>query len=80
MRPPRGQNQAEIRGRCPKRSQFNNVQLARFVEGKLVVRWIPEQVSDGLADHYQDRAEMRVSRETICQLLFLQARGSCVLI
>ena len=69
------QKQAEFRGRRPKRSKFDNVELAQFVEGKLVVRWSPEQISDGLADLYPDRAEMQVSHETIYQALFVQGRG-----
>src|ERR1019366_1386438 len=69
------QKQAEMRGRRPKRSKFDNVELAQFVEGKLVVRWSPEQISDGLAGLYPDRAEMRVSHETIYQALLVQGRG-----
>jgi IS30 family transposase len=54
---------------------FDNVELAQFVEGKLVVRWSPEQISDGLADLYPDRPEMQVSHETIYQALFVEGRG-----
>jgi len=69
------QRHAEVRARRPKRSKFAHAELAAFVEGKLLVKWSPEQISDELHDVFPDRAEMQVSHETIYQALFVQGRG-----
>jgi IS30 family transposase len=66
---------AELRGRRPKASKFENPELASLVQAKLCVKWSPEQVSDHLARTFPNRAEMRVSPETIYQALYVQGRG-----
>ena len=66
---------AELRGRRPKASKFDNPELASWVQAKLCVKWSPEQISDHLAVAFVDRQEMRVSPETIYQALYVQGRG-----
>ena len=66
---------AELRGRRPKTSKFENPELASWVQAKLCVKWSPEQISDHLATAFGDRQEMRVSPETIYQALYVQGRG-----
>jgi IS30 family transposase len=73
--PPMRQKRAELRARRPKASKFENPELASLVQAKLCVKWSPEQVSDHLARTFPDRAEMRVSPETIYQALYVQGRG-----
>jgi IS30 family transposase len=46
------------------------------VQGKLRMRWSPEQISRRLAAEFPDRPEMRVSHETICQSIYVQGRGA----
>nr|WP_241993056.1 IS30 family transposase [Cryobacterium frigoriphilum] len=67
--------QAELRGRRPKGSKFDHLELASLVQTKLCVKWSPEQISDHLATVFPDRQEMRVSPEAIYQALFVQGRG-----
>jgi IS30 family transposase len=74
-RPYAAQQQAELRGRRPKPSKFDNLGLATVVQAKLCVKWSPEQVSLHLAMVFGDRAEMQVSHETIYQALYVQGRG-----
>jgi len=69
------QKRAELRGRRPKASKFDNPELAAVVQAKLCVKWSPEQISLHLAEQFGDRAEMRVAHETIYQALFVQGRG-----
>ena len=69
------QKRAELRGRRPKTSRFEHAELASVVQAKLCMKWSPEQISDHLAATFPDRAEMRVSPETIYQALFVQGRG-----
>jgi transposase len=69
------QKRAELRGRRPKASKFDNPQLASVVQAKLCLKWSPEQISLHLAEQFGDRAEMRVTHETIYQALFVQGRG-----
>ncbi len=66
---------AELRGRRPKTSKFDNPELASLVQAKLCVKWSPEQISDHLAVVMPDRQEMQVSPETIYQALYVQGRG-----
>jgi len=61
------QKRAELSGRRPKTSKFEDVELASVVQTKLCVKWSPQQISDHLARTFPDRAEMRVSPETICR-------------
>jgi IS30 family transposase len=50
--------------------------LREVVEGKLDLRWSPQQIAAWLAVAYPDDPEMRVSHETIYLSLFVQARGA----
>ena len=50
--------------------------LRQVVEGKLELRWSPQQIAGWLAVSYPDDPEMRVSHETIYLSLFVQARGA----
>ena len=50
-------------------------ELREFVIAGLRERWSPRQIAARLRDEFPDRAEMRVSHETIYQSLFIQARG-----
>ena len=58
------QKQAELRGRRPKASKFDDLELADVVQSKLCVKWSPEQISLHLAERFPERAEMRVCPET----------------
>ena len=69
------QKRAELRGRRPKASKFENAELASVVQAKLCVKWSPEQISDHLATTFPDRVEMQVCPETIYQALYVQGRG-----
>ncbi len=69
------QKSAELAGRRPKGSKFDDAELASVVQAKLCVKWSPEQISLYLAEQFPDRAEMRVCHETIYQALFVQGRG-----
>jgi IS30 family transposase len=69
------QKQAELRGRRPKASKFDHLELADVVQSKLCVKWSPEQISLHLAEAFPERAEMRVCPETIYQALYVQGRG-----
>jgi transposase, IS30 family len=50
-------------------------ELREFVIAGLRERWSPRQIAARLRTEFPDRAEMRVSHETIYQSLFIQARG-----
>jgi len=69
------QKRAELRGRRPKASKFDNPELASVVQAKLCVKWSPEQISDHLAAVFGGQQEMQVSPETIYQALYVQGRG-----
>jgi IS30 family transposase len=69
------QAQAELRGRRPKASKFDIVELAEAVQSMLCSKWSPEQISVHLRREFGGRAEMQVSPETIYQALFVQGRG-----
>lgn len=49
--------------------------LAAYVEGKLTLKWSPQQIAGRLPIEFPDDPEMRVSPETIYQSLFVQGRG-----
>ena len=66
---------AELRGRRPKASKFDHPELASVVQGKLCLKWSPEQISNHLAAAFPGRQEMTVSPETIYQALYVQGRG-----
>ena len=69
------QNRAELLGRRPKASKFDDLELASLVQARLCVKWSPEQISDHLAMAFGDRQELQVSPETIYQALYVQGRG-----
>ena len=73
--PHAAQKRAELRGRRPKASRFENAELAAVVQAKLCVKWSPEHISDHLATTFPDRVEMQVCPETIYQALYVQGRG-----
>jgi IS30 family transposase len=50
--------------------------LRAVVEGKLEVRWSPQQISGWLVEEFPNDPEMRVSHETIYVSLFVQSRGA----
>jgi IS30 family transposase len=71
------QAQAEQRARRPKVAKLaGNSELRERVQGKLELRWSPEQVSVWLRQEYGDRPEMQVSHETIYQSIYVQGRGA----
>ncbi len=67
------QKRAELRGRRPKASKFDDAELASVVQAKLCVKWSPEQISLHLAAQFPGRAEMQVCHETT--LLCLSISG-----
>ncbi|WP_035763313.1 IS30 family transposase, partial [Arthrobacter sp. H20] len=69
------QKRAELRGRRPKTSKFDDLELASLVQAKLCVKWSPEQIRDHLGAAFPDRTEMQVCPETIYQALYVQGRG-----
>ena len=52
-----------------------HVKLQEIVAGKLILDWLPEQISGWLKMQYPEDGRMRVSHETIYRSLFIQARG-----
>jgi transposase, IS30 family len=71
------QARAEERARRPKPAKLAvNCELRDWVQQKLEKNWSPEQVSARLETEFPDRAEMRVSHETIYQALYVQGRGA----
>jgi transposase, IS30 family len=60
----------------PKRSKLStHPRLRAYVEGKLALRWSPEQISRSLVQQFPTDREMRVTHEPIYQALYLQGRG-----
>ena len=53
-----------------------NDELREWVQRKLKKNWSPEEISHRLKLEFPDRAEMRVSPETIYQSLYVQGRGA----
>jgi transposase, IS30 family len=71
------QARAQERARRPKPAKLAvNEELRAWVQGKLEVRWSPEQISARLAAEFPGRPEMRVSAETVYQSLYVQGRGA----
>jgi IS30 family transposase len=66
---------AARRPRPKERKLVTRPMLRDYVEGKLRMRWSPEQISKTLIKEYPDDQEMRVTHETIYQALYLQGRG-----
>lgn len=50
-------------------------ELRTYVQGKLMRKWSPQQVSNRLAKDFPDDPRMRVSTETIYQAIYVHARG-----
>jgi IS30 family transposase len=70
------QRAAAARRPRPKNRKLLTVpRLRGYVEGKLLVRLSPEQISNTLIKEFPNDQEMRVSTETIYQALYYQARG-----
>ena len=73
----RAQGLAELRARRPKEAKLaGNDELRCWVQGKLGMKWSPEEISARLTLEFPGRAEMRVSHETIYQSLYVQGRGA----
>jgi IS30 family transposase len=71
------QARAEQRARRPKPARLAvNGELRGWVQGKLELRWSPEQVSVALRREFAGRPEMQVSHETIYQSIYVQGRGA----
>lgn len=51
-------------------------ELRRYVSGKLMRKWSPEQITNRLVKDFPTDPEMRVSHETIYQALYIQGRGA----
>jgi transposase, IS30 family len=69
--------EAQDRARRPKPAKLAaSAELRGWVEGKLALRWSPEQVSAMLREEFPGREDMRVSPETIYQSLYVQGRGA----
>jgi IS30 family transposase len=71
------QAQAEYRARRPKTAKLaGNAVLREHVQGRLELRWSPEQISVMLELEFADDPGMRVSHETIYQSIYVQGRGA----
>jgi IS30 family transposase len=69
--------QARERARRPKPAKLAACdELREWVQQKLEKNWSPEEISHRLVMEFPDRAEMRVSHETIYQSLYVQGRGA----
>jgi IS30 family transposase len=65
------------RGRRPKVAKLVLCpRLRRVIEGKLTLKWSPQQIAAWLPVEYPNDPEMRVSHETIYMSLFVQGRGA----
>jgi IS30 family transposase len=70
------QQRSETRARRPKTGKLGGCrELHREVEGLLVRKYSPAQITAVLAVRYPDRPEMQVSHETIYKALYVQGRG-----
>nr|WP_123670712.1 IS30 family transposase [Actinocorallia herbida] len=68
---------ADERSRRPKVALLRrNTRLGTHVERQLLLKHSPEQISRRLLIDFPDDPEMRVSRETIYQSLYVQGRGA----
>jgi IS30 family transposase len=73
----RADAEALRRGRRPKPAKLAlDSRLCREVARGLSAHWSPQQISARLIRDYPDDLTMRVSHETICRTLFVQARGA----
>ena len=70
------EDRAWAQGRRPKVAKLAADPVLRaVVEEKLALQWSPQQISGWLRVEFADRAEMRVSHETIYRALYIQGRG-----
>ena len=70
------QRRAERARRRPKRAKLaGDSELRRLVLWGLKQQWSPQQVAGWLGNMFPDRAELRVSHETIYQAIYVQSRG-----
>jgi transposase, IS30 family len=75
--PHRAQVRAGVRRQRPQVSKLARDEVLReWVQGKLKLKWSPEQISNTLVEEFPDQEGMRVSHETIYQSLYVQARGT----
>jgi transposase, IS30 family len=68
---------ADTRARRPKAALLaRQGRLREHVQGQLLAKYSPEQISRRLVVDFLDDPEMRVSHETIYQALYVQGRGA----
>ena len=69
--------EARERARRPKPAKLAvNGELREWVQARLEMKWSPEEISARLRAEFPDRAEMRLSAETVYQSLYVQGRGA----
>ncbi|SEP00077.1 hypothetical protein SAMN04489732_103157 [Amycolatopsis saalfeldensis] len=70
------QHTAEHHAKRPKPAKLTtNPALHARVQQDLRARWSPEQIAARLKRDFPDQPRMHVTHETICQALYVQARG-----
>ena len=75
--PHRSQLRADAHAARPKPAKLaTNQRLRREVQDRLDTKHSPEQISRRLAVDFPNEPEMRVSRETIYQSIYVQGRGA----
>jgi IS30 family transposase len=75
-RPLKAERKARLLAQRPKPTKLSgSTRLLAAVEEGLARRWSPQQISARLKVDHPDDEGMRISHETICQSLYVQARG-----
>ncbi|MFD7499418.1 IS30 family transposase [Streptomyces sp. NPDC059832] len=75
-RPYAAQARADARRPRPKPGKIGqNPALRAFIQGRLDLRWSPEQICQALRQAFPERPEMHVVHETVYQALYVQGRG-----